>query len=824
MLTIDIDSLIGKTYLTEPNEEGTRFRGKIVEAIEEDERAQAATPEARKFRCEVNDGEYEEILTYNQIMNFIEKEHEEGTFKFKDIIGHDGPFTKRHKKYQGSTWNLHILWDNGSTTWEPMKYFEQDDPVTVAIYGHSKGLLDKQGWKKFAPIYQREKKLLRIVNQAKLKSYRSSPTYKYGYEVPRDHAHAMQLDKKNGNRKWQEAELAELAQLDEYSTFIDIGEKTHPPAQYRKITGHFVYDIKHCGRHKARYVAGGHLTPIPSDSVYSSVVSLLGIRIVTFLAELNGLQLWSTDIGNAYLEARTKEKVYIIGGPEFGDREGHMLLISRALYGMRSSGARWHERFFDVLVSEGFVLSKAETDIWMRDKGDHYEYIAVYVDDLIIASKTPKEITDMLMKTHFFKLKGTGEVSFHLGCDYYRDEDGTLCVAPKAYVERMMDTYEQLFGRPPKRNVTSPLEKGDHPENDRSEELDIDDVKKYQSMIGAMQWAISLGRLDITTAVMTMSGFRAAPRVGHLDRLKRIYAYLHQFRDAAIRIRTEKPDYSDLPVVEYDWTHSVYGGAKELVPTDAPEPKGKEVIHTGYIDANLYHDMITGKAVTATLHLLNKTPTDWYSKKQATTETATYGSEFVAARTMTDQIIAMRITLRYLGVRLIGKTYLFGDNESVVKSCIAPHSVLKKRHNALSYHRTREAIAANVMIFAHIPGDLNPADILSKHWGHSQVWKVLRPLLFWYGDTDEIPDSSEHPTDPSAKSLDSQKGSDKVSAIMGAKLDAQSPPDPKEEDDVSTEKDSVPSSSLVDTRSAGKDPGAAEQVNDEVGTKATKKE
>lgn len=96
-------------------------------------------------------------------------------------------------------------------------------------------------------------------------------------------------------------------------------------------------------------MAGGHLTETPVDSVYSSVVSLRGLRLIIFLGELNGQETWSTDIGNAYLEAKTAERVYIIGGPEFGELEGHVLLIVKALYGLRSSGLRWHERFADSL-------------------------------------------------------------------------------------------------------------------------------------------------------------------------------------------------------------------------------------------------------------------------------------------------------------------------------------------------------------------------------------------------------------------------------------------------------------------------------------------
>ena len=68
----------------------------------------------------------------------------------------------------------------------------------------------------------------------------------------------------------------------------------------------------------------------------------------------------------------------------------------------------------------GFYASKAERDIWMRDKGDHYEYIAVYVGDLAIVSRDAKQITDILTEEHNFKLKGTGAISFHLGCDVWR--------------------------------------------------------------------------------------------------------------------------------------------------------------------------------------------------------------------------------------------------------------------------------------------------------------------------------------------------------------------------------------------------------------------
>jgi hypothetical protein len=115
----------------------------------------------------------------------------------------------------------------------------------------------------------------------------------------------------------------------------------------------------------------------------------------------------------------------------------------------------------------------------------------------------------------------------------------------------------------------------------------------------------------------------------------------------------------DLPENAYDWTYSVYGNVKEILPTDAPEPLGNYVTLSHYVDANLMHNVTTGRSVTGILHLANKTPIDWYSEKQATAETATFGSEFVAARICVEQAIYVRNTLRYLGANQEQELYVW---------------------------------------------------------------------------------------------------------------------------------------------------------------------
>jgi hypothetical protein len=115
--------------------------------------------------------------------------------------------------------------------------------------------------------------------------------------------------------------------------------------------------------------------------------------------------------------------------------------------------------------------------------------------------------------------------------------------------------------------------------------------------------------------------------------------YLSKFRFAELRILTDEPNFSDIEVAEYDWSKSLYQNASKAVLKDAPEPLGKPVTMTHYQDANLYHDIIRGRSITAILHFLNKFPINWYSKKQATVKTATYGSKYISAKTCVDIIV-----------------------------------------------------------------------------------------------------------------------------------------------------------------------------------------
>ena len=130
----------------------------------------------------------------------------------------------------------------------------------------------------------------------------------------------------------------------------------------------------------------------------------------------------------------------------------------------------------------------------------------------------------------------------------------------------------------------------------------------------------------------------------------------------------------------------MYGNIKEVIADNILMPLGNLVLTTTYKDANLFHDFITKKAVTGIIHLLDQTLIDLFSKRQATVEIAIYRLEFVVARNILDQIIALRTDLRYFDIPIHNRLYLFGNNKNVITFSTIPHFSLTKRYNVLAYY------------------------------------------------------------------------------------------------------------------------------------------
>ena len=164
---------------------------------------------------------------------------------------------------------------------------------------------------------------------------------------------------------------------------------------------------------------------------------------------------------------------------------------------------------------------------------------------------------------------------------------------------------------------------------------------------------------------------------------------------------------------EYEW-FDFYRDAKEAIPPNIPEARGNDVIISCFVDANHAGNQKDRRSQTGILIFINKAPIIWYSKRQNTVETSTFGAEFCAMKIATEMIEAMRYKLRMFGVPIDGSANVYCDNEAVYKNTSIPESTLKKKHHSIAYHRCREAVAARTIRVAKQGIEKNLADLFTK--------------------------------------------------------------------------------------------------------------
>ena len=210
-----------------------------------------------------------------------------------------------------------------------------------------------------------------------------------------------------------------------------------------------------------------------------------------------------------------------------------------------------------------------------------------------------------------------------------------------------------------------------------------------------------------------MSSHLALPREGHIDQVFHIFGYLKKRKKLRLLFDCGDPKISKNRFKTYDW-QEFYRDAKEAIPSNMPEARGLSVSTSCFVDADLAGDKSTRRSQTGILIFVNKAPIHWYSKRQPTVETSTFGAEFCAMKRGVEMIEALRYKLRMFGVSLDGPASIFCDNEAVYKNTSIPESVLSKKHHSIAYHRCREAVAALTVRIAKEGTNTNLADLFTK--------------------------------------------------------------------------------------------------------------
>ncbi len=676
----------------------------------------------------MEDGSYKRMGT-EEIYNHIQDE-----YQCEDIVELISP------KYSEETGKLYITvkWKDGNESIVDAESLKRDEPLRLAkfIHNHPAERLRSGYWNTWSKnILINNSKTLRRINAiyhqgnyhytrthlARMrhtkKGYIRKRQTQFGVLVPYDVRDAKILDKDNKNNKWDESITKEMTGIREHKTFLFLPPGSEPPADYQEASLRMIFSVKPDLRRKARLVLGGHKIDSSEYNCHSSVVQLSSIRLLNVIARAQGLECLAGDIGNAYINADTKEKIFVRCGPEFGpELEGRIAILKKALYGLKSSGNRWHAHFAKTLYNMGFEPTRYDNDVWIKPRSDEsgYDYICTYVDDFLIIAKDAWQYMRELQR--IYNIKDPKHPEIYLGALYTGSPKENWTITAKNYIKEAIEQVEQKTGNKI-REEKLPMKPGDHPEEDESDFLDNDQHRLYQSMMGMLQWTVSIGRLDICYAVSSLSRFCTNPREGHLERVYRIFGYLRKYPNKAIGIVERDPivnkDLLQDHTTNYDFEDQ-YAYAHEEIDDRFPEPKGPELPVSIFFDSDHAHDKKTGRSISGVITMVGCTPISWKSRRQGAIATSTYGAEFYAMKLATEEAITIRYMLRSLGIPVTGPCHMYGDSSSVIQNVSKPESPLKKKNLALCFHFVRENVATKTIRPIKLGSKDNFADLLTK--------------------------------------------------------------------------------------------------------------
>jgi hypothetical protein len=221
------------------------------------------------------------------------------------------PNGRRTRRMTTKGWKLLVEWKDSTMNWLPLKDLKESYPVQVAEYAVANKIAEQPAFAWWVPYILRKQDLI----IQKVKSWYWKRTHKYGVELPKSVKQVLAIDRNMGTSFWKDVIEKEMKNILPAFEFRD---NDVMPLGFKKIDCHMVFDVELDLVCKAWFVAGGHQTDPPKESVYSSVVSRDSVCLAFLIAALNDLEVLSADVQNAYLNAPTKEKIYMIAGPEFG--------------------------------------------------------------------------------------------------------------------------------------------------------------------------------------------------------------------------------------------------------------------------------------------------------------------------------------------------------------------------------------------------------------------------------------------------------------------------------------------------------------------------
>ncbi|KAE8672779.1 1,4-dihydroxy-2-naphthoate polyprenyltransferase [Hibiscus syriacus] len=414
------------------------------------------------------------------------------------------------------------------------------------------------------------------------------------------------------------------------------------------------------------------LVSLPSDrravhcidfhEVFSPVVKPVIVRVILTLALSKGWQLRQVDINNAFLNGVLTEEVYMTQPPgfEFGD-EKLVCKLHKAIYGLKQAPRAWFDSLRSYLESEGFVVAKSDSSLFIQKREKCLMYLLVYVDDIILTGSNPSEVQIVIDKLHAkFALKDLGTLNFFLGIEV-KYESGGVVLCQQKYIHELLQRngFESANGLPTPMVTNCKLSVKD--------ENPIEKVTQFRSIVGALQYVV-ITRPDIAFAVNHVCQFMQAPLDTHFQAMKRILRYLQGTIDFGLR----------------------FLGSSRLSLA-------------GFADASWGADVDDRRSTFGFCIYFGGNLVSWSSRKQQVVARSTAEAEYRSVACAAAEMVLLESLLSELHIVSHGKPTLWCDNSSAVAVCANPVLHSKFKHVELDLFFVREMVIAGKLQVHEVP-------------------------------------------------------------------------------------------------------------------------
>ena len=483
--------------------------------------------------------------------------------------------------------------------------------------------------------------------------------------------------------EWEKAMGEEMKSLYKNKTW----ELVQLPHGKRAIGCKWVFAKKEGSRYKARLVAKGYAQKegVDYNEVFSPVVKHSSIRILLALVAQFDLELAQLDVKTAFLHGELKEEIYMTqpNGFKVAGKEKLVCKLHKSLYGLKQSPRQWYKRFDKFMSGQKYTRSLYDPCVYFRKLQDGtFIYLLLYVDDMLIASKSKVEIDKLKSQLSCeFEMKDLGEAKKILGMEIERDRSkGKVCLSQKQYMKKVL----QRFGIDNKtKPVSTPL--ASHFKLKSTMSPSTDDERKYMakvpyaSAVGSLMYCMVCTRPDISQALSVVCRYMHNPGKGHWQAVKWILRYILGTVDVGLVFEQDKMNHCAV----------------------------------GYVDSDYAGDLDKCRSTTAYVFTLASGAVSWKSNLQHTIALSTTEAEYMAVTEGAKEALWLRGLLEDLGV-IQDYVDVYCDSQSAIH--LAENQVTHNRtkHIHVRFHKIRQLVEDGDIQLLKVGTEDNPADMLTK--------------------------------------------------------------------------------------------------------------